>query len=277
MRGMNTNAATVTTRTAPVGRLLRDWRERRRLTQLDLACDAEISTRHLSFVETGRAKPSREMLLHLSELLDVPLRERNALLVAAGFAPVFRERALDDPDMAKARDALQIVLSAHEPYPATVVDRHWNLRMANRAAHRLLAGIPPEKLATPVNVLRLSLDPDGLAKHIVNLGEWRTHLLARLRAQVATSGDAGLRALYEELAALPPLPGETRTPASTPFPDVVVRLEMETPLGRLALFSTITVFGTPVDVTLSELALEAFYPADEATATLLRAMAAADR
>lgn len=268
-----TLAAPITT---TIGHQLRDWRERRRLTQLDLACDAEISTRHLSFLETGRSKPSREMVLHLAELLDVPLRERNAMLVSAGFAPVFRERALDDPAMARARDALQIVLAAHEPYPAIVVDRHWNLRMANRAAHRLLAGIPPEKLVPPVNVLRLSLEPDGLAKHIVNLGEWRAHLLARLRTQVASSGDATLRALHEELAALPPLPGEVRTPPSTPFPDVVVRLEMESPLGRLALFSTITVFGTPVDVTLAELALEAFYPADEATAQLLRAMAAAD-
>ena len=274
MRGMDTTLAA--TNTTTIGRQLRDWRERRRLTQLDLACDAEISTRHLSFLETGRSKPSREMVLHLAELLDVPLRERNAMLVAAGFAPVFRERALDDPAMARARDALQIVLTAHEPYPAIVVDRHWNLRMANPAAQRLLAGVPPEKLAPPVNVLRLSLEPDGLAKHIVNLGEWRAHLLARLRTQVASSGDATLRALHEELAALPPLPGETRSPPSTPFPDVVVRLEMESPLGRLALFSTITVFGTPVDVTLAELALEAFYPADEQTAHLLRAMASAD-
>jgi transcriptional regulator with XRE-family HTH domain len=274
MRAMDTNAAVTT---QPVGRLLRDWRERRRLTQLDLACDAEISTRHLSFVETGRAKPSREMLLHLTELLDVPLRERNALLVAAGFAPVFRERALDDPAMAQARAALEIVLGAHEPYPAVVVDRHWNLRMANRAAQRLLGAVLRQPPVPPVNVLRLSLEPDGLAPHIVNLGEWRTHLLARLRAQVAVSGDAGLRALHEELAALPPLPGERRSPPSTPFPDVVLRFELDAPAGRLALFSTITVFGTPVDVTLSELALEAFYPADERTAALLRALAAADR
>jgi len=268
--------AAASTRTPPVGHLIRDWRQRRRLTQLDLACDAEISTRHLSFLETGRSRPSREMLMHLSELLDMPLRERNALLVAAGFAPVFRERKLDDPAMARAREAVQLVLTAHEPYPAIVVDRQWNLMMANRAAHRLLAGIPPEKLKPPLNVLRLSLEPDGLAKHIVNLGEWRAHLLARLRAQVAASGDAGLRALHEELSALPPMPGEVRDPPSTPFPDVVVRLEMDSPLGRLALFSTITVFGTPVDVTLSELALEAFYPADEQTGALLRAMAAAE-
>lgn len=273
MRGMDT--AAVSQRLPPVGHLIRDWRQRRRLTQLDLACDAEISTRHLSFVETGRAKPSREMLMHLSELLDMPLRERNALLVAAGFAPVFRECALDDPAMAKAREALEIVLNAHEPFPAIVVDRHWNLRMANRAAHRLLAGIPPEKLVAPVNVLRLSLEPDALAKHIVNIGEWRAHLLARLRTQVAASGDATLRSLHEELAALPPLPGERHEPPSTPFPDVVVRLELDAPVGRLSLFSTITVFGTPVDVTLSELALEAFYPADEATGALLRAMASA--
>jgi hypothetical protein len=207
----------------------------------------------------------------------VPLRERNALFVAAGYAPVFRERPLDDPQLGAAREALQLVLSAHEPYPALVVDRHWNLVYGNRAALRLLDGIPDALLAPPLNVLRLSLDPHGFAPRIVNLAEWRAHLLARLRSQVAASGDAGLRALLDELSALPPLPGETRDARgpSTPMPDVVVLFRLRTPHGELALFSTITVFGTPVDVTLAELALEAFYPADAASAAILRRMAAA--
>ena len=265
---------TVTERPA-VGELLRDWRQRRRMTQLDLACDAEISTRHLSFVETGRAQPSRDMLLHLCELLDVPLRERNALFLAAGYAPMFGERQLDGPELATAREALALVLRGHEPFPAVVVDRHWNLVLGNRAAHHFIAGVPPHLLTPRANVLRLSLHPEALAPRIVNLGEWRGHLLARLRAQVAASGDPVLAALLHELAAYPPLPGETREPPSTPRPDVVVLLRFRTPLGELALFSTITVFGTPVDVTLSELALEAFYPADEASAAILRQAAQA--
>lgn len=270
MRGMNANVATLPHAFGP---LLRDWRQRRRLTQLDLACEAEISTRHLSFLETGRAKPSRDMLLHLTELLEVPLRDRNELFVAAGYAPVFRERALDDPQLGAARAALELVLGAHEPYPAIVVDRHWNLVLSNAAARRMLAGVPPALLEPPINVMRLSLHPDGFAPHIVNLGEWRAHLLARLHGQVVASADPVLRALHEDLAALPPLPGEIRSAASTPMPDVVVLFRLRTPHGELALFSTITVFGTPVDVTLSELALEAFYPADAASAALLRAMA----
>ena len=256
-----------------VGELLRDWRQRRRLTQLDLACDAEISTRHLSFVETGREQPSREMLSHLAELLEVPLRERNALFLAAGYAPIFSERALDDPHLSAAREALSLVLRGHEPYPAVVVDRHWNLVMGNQAAHTFLAGVPDHLIAPQPNVLRLSLHPDALAPRIANLGEWRGHLLARLRAQVAASGDPKLAALLQELAAYPKLPGETCTPASTPRPDVVVLLRYRTPLGELALFSTITVFGTPVDVTLAELALESFFPADAASAALLRRIA----
>lgn len=256
-----------------VGDLLREWRQRRRLTQLDLACDAEISTRHLSFLETGRSQPSREMLAHLAELLQVPLRERNALFLAAGYAPQFRERKLDDPQLTAAREALALVLRGHEPSPAVVVDRHWNLVLGNQAAHRLLAGVPEHLMAPPLNVMRLSLHPDALARRIVNLGEWRGHLLARLRAQVASSGDPVLAALLAELAAYPALPGERTAGASTPRPDVVVLLRFATALGELALFSTITVFGTPVDVTLAELALEAFFPADEASAALLRRLA----
>jgi transcriptional regulator with XRE-family HTH domain len=259
-----------------IGGLLREWRQRRRMTQLDLAGEAQVSTRHLSFVETGRARPSREMLLHLAELLQVPLRERNAMLTAAGFAPAFSQQPLDAPRLAAAREALQSVIDGHEPYPALAVDRHWNLLLLNAAAARLLANLPAAMRTAPLNVLRLSLHPDGLAGRIINLGEWRGHLLTRLRAQVAGSGDPVLAALLAELAALPPLPGERATPVSSPSADVMMLLRLRTPLGDLALFSTITVFGTPVDVTLSEMALEAFYPADPASKAILRAMAEAD-
>lgn len=271
-------ASTIAPRSLPaarmtIGALLRDWRQRRRLSQLELALEAEISTRHLSFVETGRARPSRELVLQLAELLQVPLRERNALLVTAGFAPVYSERPLDDPRLAAARAAVQLVLDGHDPYPALALDRHWNLLQANAAAQRLLQGIPAALLQPPVNVLRLSLHPDGLGPRIVNLGEWREHLLARLRRQVAASGDPVLHGLLQELAAYPPLAGETHGDPSTPHADVVVLLRLRLPQGELALFSTITVFGTPVDITLSELALEAFYPADAASAGVLRALA----
>src|SRR5262245_37470665 len=183
---------------APVGELLRHWRQRRRLSQLDLACEAEISTRHLSFLETGRARPSREMLMRLAEWLDVPLRERNALLLAAGYAPVFPERPLADPSMEAARRTIQRLLAGHEPYPALAVDRHWTMLMANDAVHRVLTYVEePALLQPPVNVLRVSLHPRGLAPRIANLGQWRSHLLARLHRQIEVSGDAVLAALFE--------------------------------------------------------------------------------
>ncbi|MBD8527346.1 helix-turn-helix domain-containing protein [Pseudomarimonas arenosa] len=270
---MNRAATAMPETPAQIGPLLRDWRQRRRLSQLDLALEADISTRHLSFLENGRARPSRDMLLHLAELMQVPLRERNALLVAAGFAPMFGERRLDDPQLTQARAALELLLKAHEPYPALVVDRHWNLQTANAAAQRLLSVLPASALQPPLNVLRLSLDPNGMAPLILNLGEWRQHLLARLRMQVHASGDAELLALLQELSAYPPLPGEQVGSNSTPRADVVVLFRLRLPQGELALFSTITVFGTPTDITLSELALEAFYPADPASAALLQRLA----
>lgn len=266
-------AATATcTANATFGALLRDWRQRRRLSQLDLACDAGVSARHLSFLETGRARPSREMLLHLSELLSVPLRERNAWLLAAGFAPAYRQRALDDPELATAREAVQLVLGGHEPYPAIAVDRHWNLVLANVAAQRLLAALGQGAPGPLPNVLRLMLSPDGLATRIVNLGECRLHMLARLRAQVMASGDRGLAELLHELEALPPLPAETAPAAPSPHADVVMPVRLRLPAGELVLFSTITVFGTPTDITLSELAVEAFFPADPTSAALLRGL-----
>jgi transcriptional regulator with XRE-family HTH domain len=253
----------------PIGDLLREWRRHRRLSQLDLATGAEISTRHLSFVESGRANPSREMILHLAEYLDVPLRERNALLVAAGFAPAFRERALDDPALATARATVELLLKGLEPYPALAVDRYWQLVASNQATLRLLGGVAPELLAPPVNVLRLSLHPAGLASRIRNLGQWRAHLLHRLRQQIDGSHDPQLIALLRELQALPVPQGaaEADTPSA-----IAVPLQLEVDGQVLSMLSTTTVFGTPVDITLAELALEAFVPADAQTAERLRAM-----
>jgi transcriptional regulator with XRE-family HTH domain len=258
----------------PVGDLLREWRQRRRLSQLDLALEAEVSTRHLSFVESGRARPSREMVLHLAERLEVPLRERNALLVAAGFAPVFRERALQDPALAAARKAIDLVLKGHEPYPALAIDRHWTMVAANAAAMRLVAGLDPALLEPPVNVLRLSLHPQGLSPRIANLPEWRAHLLERLGRQLELSADPALAELLKELEAYPGAGGGRRSHVPpTDLGGVVVPLQVATDAGTLSLFSTTTVFGTPLDVTLSELALECFYPADTATAEALRSLA----
>ncbi|MFZ1104330.1 MAG: helix-turn-helix transcriptional regulator [Hyphomicrobiaceae bacterium] len=255
----------------PVGDLLRAWRQRRRMSQLDLALEAEVSTRHLSFVESGRAQPSREMVLHLAERLEVPLRERNLLLVAAGFAPVFRERALQDPALAAARRAIDLVLKGHEPYPALAIDRHWSMAAANAAATRLVAGVDPSLLEPPVNVLRLSLHPQGLSPRIANLAEWRAHLLERLRRQLELSADPVLADLLKELEAYPGIVGGRRSIAPpADLGGVVVPLQVATDAGMLSLFSTTTVFGTPLDVTLSELALECFYPADTATAEALR-------
>ena len=255
--------------TLPVGTQLRAWRQRRHLSQLDLSVDAEVSTRHLSFVETGRAMPSREMVLRLADRLEVPLRERNRLLTAAGFAPMFAERPLDDPALKAARDAVELVLRGHEPYPALAIDRHWNLVSYNRAVPALLEGVAAELLQPPLNVLRLSLHPGGLAPRIVNLGQWRAHLLARLRQQVAVSADATLAALADELRAYP-APTEAQADAMIEAA-VVVPLVLATPAGTLSFISTTTVFGTPVEITLSELALETFFPADAATAAMLRA------
>lgn len=257
-----------------VGELLRDWRQRRRLSQLDLAGDANVSTRHLSCVETGRALPSREMVLRLAERLDVPLRERNRLLTAAGYAPMFSEHRLDDPALSAARQAIELVLKGHEPYPALVVDRHWTLVSYNRMIPLLLAGVPQELLQPPLNVLRLSLHPLGLAPRIVNLVQWRHHLLSRLRQQVDASGDTTLAGLAEELAAYPLPPGTDGTSLPAHAPAVVMPLQFRTHAGVLSLLSTITVFGTPVDITLAELALETFFPADEASALILRGLAA---
>ena len=267
-----TMEASVNTR--PVGELLREWRQRRRMSQLACAVEAEISSKHLSFLESGRSQPSRDMLLRLALLLEVPLRERNALLVAAGFAPMFRERPLTDPALNAAREAVDQVLKAHEPYPALAVDRHWNLLASNRAVAPLLAGVAATLLQPPVNVLRLSLHPEGLAPRIMNLAEWRAHLFGRLRRQIEISADRVLAELFEELSHYPaPAAGGDEEAARAPSA-IAVPFRLATEAGVLSFIGTITVFGTPIDITLSELALESFYPADPQTAAALRALAA---
>ena len=255
--------------TRPVGELLRQWREQRRLSQLELSIQAGISTRHLSFVETGRSAPSRDMVLHLAEELELPLRERNHLLLAAGYAPVYRETSLDAPLMAPVRDAIRQVLAGHEPYPAVVVDRGWNLVDANATVALFLAGVAPWLVEPPVNVLRVSLHPDGMAPRIANLGEWRAHLLGRLRRQVALTADPDLTKLADELAEYPCDQPEPEVELPGPG-DVVVPLRVRHDGGELAFISTVATFGTPLDVTVAELAIESFYPADPATADALR-------
>jgi transcriptional regulator with XRE-family HTH domain len=249
----------------PVGEQLRHWRERRRLSQLDLGLQAEVSTRHLSFVETGRASPSRDLLLRLAEHLEVPLRERNALLVSAGYAPMYAETPLDAPALGAVREALRQVLAAHEPYPALVLDRHWNMLEANAAVGLLTTGIAPELLRPPLNVLRASLHPRGLAPRIANLGEWRGHLLDRLRRQVSLTADPELAALYEELRAYPGEPPAAVLPEHA----AVAPLRLRVDGGELALFSLVATIGTPLDITVSELVIESFFPADAASAARL--------
>jgi len=254
-----------------IGDHLREWRQRRHLSQLDLAGDAEISARHLSFVETGRAAPSREMVLKLAERLEVPLRERNVLLVAAGFAPAFPQRSLDDPALKSARAAIDLVLKAHEPNPALVYDRHWNLVTANRMVAPLLAGIPERLLGQPFNILRLAFHPEALAARTVNLAEWCGHLLERLHRQCEVTADPELLKLYQELKAYP-IPARS---APLSADNVAIPLKLRSEGGEvLSFFSTTMVFGTPVDITLSELALETFFPADDLTARRMREMAA---
>ncbi len=250
----------------PVGRLLREWRLRRRLSQLDFAIQAGVSARHVSFVETGRTIPSSSMVLHLAEHLGVPLRERNRLLVAAGHAPVFRQRPLDDPDLARAREAVQQVLRGHEPYPALAVDRRWNLLLANDAAAVFLDGASPELLRPPVNMMRLGLHPDGLAPRLRNLDQVRAYLLPRLARQLAQTGDPELSALYAELRSYAP---ESEGPPPDPA-DVALPLRITWRGTELCLINTITTFGTAFDVTLEEIAVEAYFPADDRTARFFR-------
>jgi transcriptional regulator with XRE-family HTH domain len=281
-----------------VGPLLREWRERRRLSQLGLAVEAGVSARHVSFVENGRARPSPEMVLHLAERLDVPLRERNQLLLSAGYAPIYGQRSLDDAEMEPVRQAIGLVLGGHEPYPALVVDQQWTMVDANGGLAVLTDGVAPDLLEPPVNVLRVALHPDGMAPRIVNLTEWRTHLLERLDRQIAATNDPVLVKLRDELDGYPapggdgaegqgPATGGTgahgngngngaRTERSSATSgaqlasDIVVTLRLREGDDELAFFSTIATFGTAVDITMSELAIESFFPADRTTAEYLQ-------
>jgi transcriptional regulator with XRE-family HTH domain len=252
----------------PIGELLRGWRRRRSLSQLELALEADVSSRHVSFLETGRARPSREMVLRLAEHLDIPLRERNGLLLAAGYAPQYVERSLDEPEMAPIHEALDRFLRAHEPYPAVILDRHYNLVSANDAVAVLTDGIAPELVEPPANALRATLHPRGMAPRILNLPEWSAHLLQRLRRQVAITGDPELEQLYDELSSYPDVcleaPHDERTAN-----EIVLPLRMRDGERELAFFSTVSTFGTAVEITLAELMIEAFYPANAATAAHL--------
>lgn len=267
---METNASLAPS----VGDILRSWRQRRRFSQLDLASEADISTRHLSFVETGRANASREMVLHLAECLEMPLAERNALLVAAGYAPVYPRRALDDPEMRAVRETIDLLLRAHEPNPALVIDRHWNLVAANRALAALLEGVSPALLVPPVNVLRLAVHPDGLASRILNAREYIGFLVARLRHEGTVSGDPVLADLLEELGAWRHEQGwDVREAESAALHGIAVPFRIRTDLGILSFLGTTTVFGTATDITVSELTIESFFPLDSATRDALGGLA----
>jgi transcriptional regulator with XRE-family HTH domain len=251
------------------GALLREWRERRKLTQRELASQSAVSARHLSFIETGRARPSREMLLHLAERLEVPLRERNRLLLAAGFAPVFGERSLDASELAPVREALERFLTAHEPYPALVVDRRWNVVASNRGVAYITREVAAELLAPPKNALRIALHPDGLAPRIRNLDDWAGYLLAQLRREIEATRDPDLESLYEELLAYPGISAALGR-AEPPTPrDIMLKHELRLDEADLSFFCTFTTFGTARDITLAELTIVAFYAADTETATLL--------
>ena len=259
----------------PVGELLRRWRGSRRLSQFELALESGISARHLSFVENGRSAPSRDTILRLAEELDLPLRERNHLLLAAGYAPVYSEAALDSPEMSAVRGAVRQLLTGHEPYPAVVVDRSWNLVDANESVALFTEGADSELLAPPANVLRISLHPEGMAPRIANLGEWRAHLLGRLRRQVALTADPDLARLLNELRAYPCNQPEPEVDVPGPG-DILVPLRIRHEGRELVFFSTVATFGTPLDVTVAELAIESFFPADPETAAILRSGQARD-
>ena len=259
------------TATAPgrqVGELLRGWRERRRLSQLELSSRVEVSTRHLSYIETGRSRPSPEMILKLTEYLELPLRERNKVLLAGGYAPAFAQRSLDAPDLARVADALRLVLDRHLPYPAVVLNRWWEMVDANAAIDSLLDGVSPALLDPPVNVLRLTLHPQGLSPRIANLGEWRSHLLWQLRRRIELTGDDQLRALHAELQSYP---GAEHVPAPSTH-DVVLPMKLRAGDSVLSMFTVAATFATAADITVEELIVEAFYPADDATAAALHAM-----
>ncbi|MFJ9378346.1 helix-turn-helix domain-containing protein [Streptomyces sp. NPDC101455] len=256
-----------------VGPLLRAWRERRRVSQLELALRADSSARHISFVETGRSRPSEEMVLRLAEHLDVPVRERNSLLLAAGYAPRYPETPLDDPALDALREGLERLIQGYDPYPALVVDATYTVVAANRGITMLLDGVPESLLQPPLNAMRLTLHPQGMAPRIRNLGEWRGHLLAQMERQIALHRSEPLRALYEEVRAYPaPGTGDEGDEQPTPVPHFALPMRIEHDGRVLSFVSSIATFNTPMDVTVSELAIETFLPADPATAKYLHAL-----
>jgi transcriptional regulator with XRE-family HTH domain len=254
----------------PFGVLLRRWRQHRRMTQMDFAAAANTSTRHLSYLETGRSQPSREMVMRLAENLDMPLRERNALLLSAGFAPAFQERSL--AELTAARQAIEQVLEAHRPYPAFAVDRHWNIVLSNRAIPQLYVDVSPALLRPPVNAVRLTLHPHGMAPRIVNLAEWRLHVIAELRRHIDARPDPGTEALLAEVMAYPSPRSRAAAEAEEGAQRYATPLKIATDAGVVSFLSTTTVFGTPTDVTLSELALEMLFPADARTVTIVNTL-----
>lgn len=269
---MSLQPGAATVRPDALGPLLREWRTRRRVSQMDLALDVGVSTRHLSFIETGRSRPSPGMLLALAEQLQVPLRERNRLLLAAGYAPRYAEQALDAPAMEPVRAALQRLLDAHAPYPGVVMDRQWNVVLANGPAQALVALLPPALQGPPLNMMRASLHPDGFAALTVNFDDWGRYLVDTLQRGASSSGDPGLRALDDEVRRYPTVQAllARPAPAVAPSPALLVPCVLRTAAGPLSMFTTLTTFGTPRDVTLEELCVELFYPADAASQAMLR-------
>lgn len=257
---------------ATVGELMREWRTRRRRSQMDLSHDVGVSTRHLSFVETGRSRPSPELVLAVAEHLDVPRRERNRMLLAAGYAPRFGERHLDDPELARVVGALRRMLDAHDPYPGVVIDRRWDVVLANSAATRLVEGLPTHVVGDRLNVFRACLHPDGLAAATLDFDDWAAYLLRQIRRTVELTGDPVLAALEEEVLAYPTVSGLHRVEGTSEGddPPLLVPFRLASPIGDLSFFTTLTTFGTPQDVTLEELCVELFFPADDSTETLLR-------
>jgi transcriptional regulator with XRE-family HTH domain len=255
----------------PVGPLLKDWRVRRRRSQMDLALDVGVSPRHLSFVETGRSKPSPELLVALADHLEVPLRDRNTLLLAAGYAPRYLQTSLDDPEMAAVRRALQRMLDGHDPYPGIVIDRSWNVVLANEAALRLVASLPPELAGPPLNVFRACLHPNGLARATLNFPDWAAYLLGQLDRLRVITADPEVSALAEEVAQYPNVAGlgSWRPGELSHEPVLLVPWWLKIGGKELSLFTMVTTFGTPQDITLAELAVELFYPADDTTDAFL--------
>lgn len=261
-----------------VGTLVRHWRHQRSRSQLDVAYDIGVSPKHLSFVETGRSRPSPELINAIGIHLDIPLRERNTMLLAAGFAPRYQHTPLDDPAMAGIVESLQRLLDAHDPYPGLVLDRHWNVVLVNNGARALAAVVPEHLAGPPMNVFRASLHPGGLAAHTIDFDQWATYLLGQLHRLVTVTADPGLIEIEAEVTGYPNIV-ELRARTDWTTPDATAELLIPYRLDvngvQLSMFTTLTTFGTPRDITLDELAVELFFPNDAATTEHFHAAAAA--